>query len=81
MVRNKTWMGFATSEEKLSEQAVGMRIQPFYIKDEAFKISDTNCIVQVPAHPHAVRGGRLITGQQHFSGAPTAQLVNHALGT
>lgn len=31
LVKNKTWTGFATSEEKIGEKSVGMKIQPFYI--------------------------------------------------
>ena len=80
LVKNKTWTGFATSEEKLSEKAVGMKIQPFYIEDEAHQIADTNFVAQAPARPYAVRDGSLITGQQHFSGALTAQLVIETLG-
>jgi len=80
LVKNKTWTGFATSEEKIGEAAVGTKIQPFYIEDEARKLADTNFIVQAAARPHAVRDGRLITGQQHFSGALTAQLVIETLG-
>jgi putative intracellular protease/amidase len=80
LVKAKTWTGFATSEEKIGEKAVGMKIQPFYIEDEARKLADTNFVVQAPARPHAVRDGRLVTGQQHFSGTLTAQLVIEALG-
>jgi putative intracellular protease/amidase len=79
LVRGKTWTGFANSEEKLSEGAVGMRIQPFYIEDEARKL-DTNFVVQAARRPFAVRDGNLVTGQQHFSGAATAALVIETLG-
>jgi hypothetical protein len=57
-----------------------MKIQPFYIEDEANYLSQTNFVVDAPARPHAVRDGRLITGQQYFSGALTAQLVIETLG-
>lgn len=80
LVKNRTWTGFATSEEKIGEKAVGIKIQPFYIEDEARKIADTNFVVHAPARPHVVRDGRLITGQQHFSGTLTAQLVIETLG-
>jgi putative intracellular protease/amidase len=80
LVKGKTWTGFTTSEEKIGEKAVGMKIQPFYIEEEARKLADTNFVVQAPARPHAVRDGRLITGQQHFSGTLTAQLVIETLG-
>ena len=80
LVKGKTWTGFATSEEKMGEKAVGMKIQPFYIEDEARKIADTNFVVHAPARPHALRDGRLITGQQHFSGSLSAQLLIETLG-
>ncbi len=80
LVKDRTWTGFATSEEKIGERAVGMKIQPFYIEDEARKIADTNFVVQAVGRPHAVRDGRLITGQQHFSAGVTAQLVIETLG-
>jgi putative intracellular protease/amidase len=80
LVKDRTWTGFATSEEKIGEAAVGMKIQPFYIEDEARKLRDTNFVVQAAARPHAVRDGRLITGQQHFSAGVTAQLVIETLG-
>ncbi len=80
LVKGKTWTGFATSEEKIGEAAVGRRLQPFYIEDEARRLEDTRFVVHAPARPHAVRDGRLVTGQQHFSGTLTAQLVIEALG-
>jgi hypothetical protein len=80
LVKDRTWTGFATSEEKIDEKAVGMKIQPFNIEDEARKLADTNFVVQAAGRPHAVRDGRLITGQQHFSAGVTAQLVIETLG-
>jgi putative intracellular protease/amidase len=80
LVEGKTWTGFATSEEKIGEAAVGMKIQPFYIEDEARKLAGTNFVVHAAARPHAVRDGRLITGQQHFSAGLTAQLVIETVG-
>jgi hypothetical protein len=48
--------------------------------DQAGRSTDTNFVVQAAARPHAVRDGRLITGQQHFSGGITARLVIETLG-
>jgi len=39
LVEEKTWTGFANSEEDFADQFVGMRLQPFRIEDEARKIA------------------------------------------
>lgn len=80
LVQNKTWTGFANAEEANADDFVGQRIQPFWIEDEARKLPDTNFIVDGPFKAHAVRDGRLITGQQQYSGAAAARLVIEALG-
>lgn len=80
LVDGKTWTGFANSEEQFAEAFVGKRIQPFWIEDEAKKLPNTNFIVNSRFKPFAVRDGRLITGQQQYSGAATAKLVIEALG-
>ena len=80
LVTGKTWTGFANSEEKFADEFVGQRIQPFWIEDEAKALEDTNFIVAGRFAPHAVRDGRLITGQQQYSGAAAARHVVDALG-
>jgi putative intracellular protease/amidase len=80
MVEGRTWTGFANSEEAFADSYVGKRIQPFWIEDEARKLSGTNFIVSGRFKAHAVRDGNLITGQQQFSGAAVARLVIEALG-
>ena len=80
LVKGKTWTGFADAEEKFADAFVGQKIQPFWIEDEARKLSDTNFVVQSMFKPFAVRDGNLITGQQQFSGAAAAELVVEALG-
>ena len=80
LVRNKTWTGFADTEEAFADNFVGQKIQPFWIEKEAKKIRDTNFIVQSAFKAHAVRDGRLITGQQQYSGTAAAKLVIEALG-
>jgi putative intracellular protease/amidase len=80
VVKGRTWTGFANSEEAYADEFVGQRIQPFWIEDEATKLTDTNFIVQGRFRPHAVRDGNLITGQQQYSGAAAARLVIDALG-
>jgi putative intracellular protease/amidase len=80
LVEGKTWTGFAASEEDFADSFVGKRIQPFRIEEEARKLPNTNFVVGPRFAPFAVRDGRLITGQQQYSGAVAAKLVIEALG-
>jgi len=80
LVEGKTWTGFANSEEQFADNYVGQRIQPFWIEDEARKLDGTNFVVDQMFRPFAVRDGRLVTGQQQFSGTEAARLVIEALG-
>jgi putative intracellular protease/amidase len=80
LVEGKTWTGFANSEEQYADAYVGQRIQPFWIEEEARKLAGTNFIVNSRFRPFAVRDGRLITGQQQYSGAEAARLVIETLG-
>jgi putative intracellular protease/amidase len=79
-VKGKTWTGFANSEEAYADSLVGMKIQPFWIEDEARKLADTNFITAGMFRSFAVRDGNLITGQQQNSGAAAADLAISALG-
>ncbi|WGV16346.1 type 1 glutamine amidotransferase domain-containing protein [Fuscovulum ytuae] len=80
LVKGKTWTGFADSEEAFADAFVGMRIQPFWIEEEAKKIEGTNFVTANMFKPFALRDGNLITGQQQYSGAAAAELVVQALG-
>ena len=80
LVDGKTWTGFADSEEQFADNVVGKRIQPFWIETEAKKLPNSNFITGGMFKPFAVRDGRLITGQQQYSGIPAARLVIEALG-
>jgi putative intracellular protease/amidase len=80
LVKDKTWTGFANSEEDFADSFVGQKLQPFRIEDEARSLKDTNFIVQGRFKAHAVRDGNLITGQQQYSASATARLVIEALG-
>lgn len=80
LVKGKTWTGFANSEEQFADNFVGKRIQPFWIEDEARKTPGTNFVVDQMFREFAVRDGRLVTGQQQYSGAAAARLVIEALG-
>lgn len=79
LVQGKTWTGFANAEEDFADKAVGMRIQPYRIEDEARKIAGTNFKVAAPFSAFAIADGNLITGQQQNSGAAAAEMVVRAL--
>lgn len=79
LVKGKTWTGFANSEEDFADKAVGMKIQPYRIEDEARKIEGTTFKVSDAFSSYAIQDGNLITGQQQNSGAATASLVVKAL--
>ena len=80
LVKGKTWTGFADSEEAYAEQAVGGKLQPFWIETEARKLEDTNFVVGPAMREFAVRDGRLVTGQQQYSAAAAARLMIEAIG-
>ncbi|WP_425075272.1 type 1 glutamine amidotransferase domain-containing protein [Psychroserpens sp. S379A] len=75
LVNGKTWTGFTNAEEDFADNAVGMKIQPYRIEDEAKKITNTTFKVASPFASYAIEDGHLITGQQQNSGAAAAQLV------
>ncbi len=75
LVKGKTWTGFANSEEEYADEAVGQKIQPYRIEDEARKIEGTIFKVAAPFSSYAIADGNLITGQQQNSGAAAAELV------
>lgn len=79
LVARKTWTGFADAEEEFADQAVGMKIQPYRIEDEARKMQGTTFKVAAPFSSYAIQDGNLITGQQQNSGAAAAELVVAAL--
>ncbi|MCB1050031.1 MAG: type 1 glutamine amidotransferase domain-containing protein [Acidobacteria bacterium] len=80
LVKDKTWTGFANSEEAYADAFVGKKIQPFWIEEEARKLAESRFVVDAPFRPFALRDGRLITGQQQYSGQRAAELVVEALG-
>jgi putative intracellular protease/amidase len=75
LVKGKTWTGFADAEEEYADQAVGQKIQPYRIEDEAKKIPGTTFKVAAPFSSYAIQDGNLVTGQQQNSGAAAAELV------
>lgn len=79
LIRGRTMTGFANSEEDFADAYVGRPVMPFRIEDEARRLG-ANFITGGRFRPFAVRDGRLITGQQQYSGRATARLVIEALG-
>jgi putative intracellular protease/amidase len=75
LVKGKTWTGFADAEEEFADQAVGMKIQPYRIEEEARKLQETTFKVAALFSSYAIQDGNLITGQQQNSGAAAAELV------
>lgn len=75
LVKGKTWTGFANSEEDFADKAVGMKIQPYRIEDEARKLSGTTFKVSDAFASYAIADGNLITGQQQNSGEAVAKMV------
>ncbi|KXX67341.1 type 1 glutamine amidotransferase domain-containing protein [Flammeovirga sp. SJP92] len=75
IVDGKTWTGFANAEEEYADNAVGQKIQPYWIEEEARKLPNTTFKVAAPFSSFAIEDGNLITGQQQNSGAAAAKLV------
>jgi putative intracellular protease/amidase len=87
LVKGKTVTGFANVEEDFADNAVwaagllsrDKHVQPWRIEDELKKLG-ANYIQAGLWRSFAVRDGNLVTGQQNFSGAETAELVAAAVG-
>ena len=87
LAKGKTVTGFANVEEDFADNAVwsmsllprDRHVMPWRIEDELQKIG-ANYVRSGRWRGFAIRDGNLITGQQNFSGAETAELVVRALG-
>lgn len=87
LVKGRTVTGFANVEEDFADQAVwsmnllprDRHLMPWRIEDE-LKALGANFVQAGLWKGFAVRDGNLVTGQQNFSGAETAELVIRALG-
>lgn len=80
LIEGKTMTGFANVEEQYADDYVGSEVMPWHIEDAA-RGRGANYIQGGRFKPFAVRDGRLITGQQQYSGAEVARLKIEALGT
>jgi putative intracellular protease/amidase len=87
LAKGKTITGFTNDEEDFADNAVwGMNLltrdkhlMPWRIEDEMKRLG-ANYIQAGMWKGFAIRDGNLITGQQNFSGAETAEQVVRALG-
>jgi predicted dinucleotide-binding enzyme/putative intracellular protease/amidase len=77
-IRGRRMTGFANSEEDYADQAVGRKVMPFRIEDEAVALGAA-FVAGPPFAPHVVVDGNLITGQQQNSGEVTARRVLEGL--
>jgi putative intracellular protease/amidase len=79
LIQGKKMTGFTDEEEESADSAVGKKVMPFRIEDEAKKLGaqfqKANAF-----EPFAIKDGNLITGQQQHSGAEVAKLVIDSLG-
>jgi putative intracellular protease/amidase len=79
LIERKTITGFANVEEDFADGVVGQQVMPWRIEDAA-RERGANYIQGGLWKPFAIRDGRLITGQQQYSGGKVAELVIEALG-
>jgi hypothetical protein len=79
LVDGKTVAGFANAEEEFSDKFVGQQVMPWRVED-VLKERGANYVQGGLFKAFAVRDGRLITGQQQYSGRKVAQMVIEALG-
>ena len=80
LIEGKTITGFANVEEEAADAAAGQKVMPWHIEDAA-KQRGANYVEGGLWKAFAVRDGRLITGQQQYSGREVARLVIEAVGT
>jgi putative intracellular protease/amidase len=79
LVEGKTVTGFANEEEEFSDKFVGQKVMPWRVED-VLRERGANYINGGLFKAFAARDGRLITGQQQYSGRKVAQIVLEALG-
>jgi putative intracellular protease/amidase len=78
-VAGKTVTGFSNVEEDYSDKFVGQKVMPWHIED-TLRERGANYVQGGLFKAFVVRDGRLITGQQQYSGRKVAQAVIEALG-
>jgi putative intracellular protease/amidase len=78
LIEGKKITGFTDEEEDFADKAVGKKVMPFRIEDEAKKLG-AEFQKATAFKPFAIKDGNLITGQQQHSGAEVAKLVIDSL--
>lgn len=79
LIEGKTITGFSNIEEAFSDAFVGQQVMPWRIEDAA-RERGANYIQGGRFKAFTARDGRLITGQQQYSGRKVAEEVIGALG-
>jgi putative intracellular protease/amidase len=79
LAEGRNWTGFTDEEEEEVNATFGMTLNEYTIQSEAAGIDGTTFLCRAKNEPFAIRDGRLITGQQQYSSALTAELVMEAL--
>jgi putative intracellular protease/amidase len=79
LVAGKTVTGFSNAEEDYSDRFVGRTVMPFRLED-TLKARGANYIQGGLFKAFVARDGRLITGQQQYSGRKVAQALIEAMG-
>lgn len=79
LVKDKTLTGFSNVEEDFGNAAAGVEIMPWRLED-VLKQRGANYIQAGRFKAFAVRDGRLVTGQQQYSGREVAKIVIDMLG-
>lgn len=80
LVEGRTVTGFSNVEEDFGNRAAGVEIMPWRLQD-ALVERGANYVSAGLFKAFTVRDGRLITGQQQYSGRKVAQAVVAALGS
>jgi putative intracellular protease/amidase len=79
LLEGRTVTGFSNSEEDYSDRFVGQTVMPFRVED-ALNERGANYVQGGLFKAFTVRDGRLITGQQQYSGRKVAQMLIEVLG-
>lgn len=79
LVTGRTVTGFSNVEEDYGNKATGVEIMPWRLED-ALRERGANYVMGGLFKAFAVRDGRLVTGQQQYSGREVARIVITMLG-
>jgi putative intracellular protease/amidase len=79
LVDGKTLTGFSDAEEDYSDAAAGVQVMPWRL-EPALKERGANYVSAGLFKAFAIRDGRLVTGQQQYSGRKVAQTIIDMLG-